>query len=216
MHSSQEEIDKTMMARCIELSRVAATKGEYPFATVIALDGQVVAEAINQTIRDRDLTRHAEVIAISNAQKATRRQQLRQVTLYTNVEPCAMCSYCIREASVGRVVFAIASPVMGGLSKWNILRDDGISERMPQVFGAVPEVISGLMFNEARQAWREWNPLIWKMIELRGLLVQQCPHQWGNVQVRPAHGSSMWHHLQALFSGRPRIQTEITNECQPR
>ena len=51
------------------------------------------------------------------------REQLRHCTLYTNIEPCAMCSYCIRESWVGRVVYALGSPVMGGLSKWNILRD---------------------------------------------------------------------------------------------
>jgi tRNA(adenine34) deaminase len=213
-------MDKAMMARCIELSRIAASKGEYPFATVIAWDGQVVAEAINQTIRDRDVTRHAEVIAILNAQRATSHQQLQQMTLYTNVEPCAMCSYCIREASVGRVVYAISSPIMGGLSKWNILRDNGISDRMPQIFGAVPEVVSGFLFDEARQAWREWNPLVWKMIEFRGLLVQQCP-QRGTVHVQPAHGWSTWHYLQALFCGRPHIQTGANiqagakNECRP-
>ena len=116
-----------MMARCIELSRIAVSKGEYPFGTVIALDGQVVVEAINSTIRDGDVTRHAEVIALSEAQKAIGRKQLFRSTLYTNIEPCAMCSYCIREAQVGRVAYALGSPVMGGLSKWNILRDDGMS-----------------------------------------------------------------------------------------
>ena len=65
MDSSQEATDKAMMARCIELSRIAVSKGEYPFGTVIALDGQVVAEAINSTVRDGDVTRHAEVIALS-------------------------------------------------------------------------------------------------------------------------------------------------------
>ena len=94
------------------------------------------------------------------------REELRHYTLYTNVEPCAMCSYCIREAWVGRVVYAIASPVMGGLSKWNILRDVGLSERVPQVFGAVPEVISGVMHQEAQQAWRDWNPLAFQMIKI--------------------------------------------------
>jgi len=61
--------DKAMMARCVELSRVAARKGEYPFGTVIASNGQIVAEAINSTIRDGDVTRHAEIIALSRAQK---------------------------------------------------------------------------------------------------------------------------------------------------
>ena len=47
MVSSLETTDKMMMARCIELSRIAVSKGEYPFGTVIALDGQVVVNEIN-------------------------------------------------------------------------------------------------------------------------------------------------------------------------
>jgi tRNA(adenine34) deaminase len=163
MDSSQKVTDKAMMARCIELSRIAVSKGEYPFGTVIALDGQIVVEAINSTIRDGDVTRHAEVIALSEAQKVIGRKQLFRSTLYTNIEPCAMCSYCIREAQVGRVAYALGSPVMGGLSKWNILRDDGMSDRIPQIFGAVPEVLSGIRLHEAQQVWRDWNPLAWQM-----------------------------------------------------
>ena len=67
MDSLREETDKAMMARCVELSRIAVGKGEYPFGTVIALDGQILAEAINHTVRDGDVTRHAEVIALSQA-----------------------------------------------------------------------------------------------------------------------------------------------------
>ena len=98
-NTEREKVDIAMMARCVELSRIAVGKGEYPFGTVIALDGQIVAEAINHTVRDCDVTRHAEVIALSQAQKAIGRDQLRHYTLYTNIEPCAMCSYCIREAT---------------------------------------------------------------------------------------------------------------------
>jgi tRNA(adenine34) deaminase len=200
--SPQETTDKAMMARCIELSRIAVTKGEYPFGTVIALDGQVVAEAINRTVRDGDVTRHAEVIALSEAQKTIGREQLYRYTLYTNIEPCAMCSYCIREARVGRVVYALGSPVMGGLSKWNILRDDEMSDRIPQIFGAVPEVVSGILLHEAQQAWRDWNPLAWQMIKLRGLLTEPCVHD-GHVHMQPAHRPSIWHYLQRLFARRP-------------
>jgi tRNA(Arg) A34 adenosine deaminase TadA len=124
---SPDDADEAMMARCIELSRIAVSKGEYPFGAVIARDGQIVAEAVNRTIREGDVTHHAEVIALSLAQKTIGREQLRNCTLYTTIEPCAMCSYCIREAWVSRVVYALGSPVMGGLSKWNILRDDGMS-----------------------------------------------------------------------------------------
>ncbi|HEY3910880.1 MAG TPA: nucleoside deaminase [Stellaceae bacterium] len=198
MESSRETTDEAMMARCIELSRLAASKGEYPFGTVIALNGRIVAEGINSTNRDDDVTRHAEIIALSQAQKAIGREQLRRYTLYTNIEPCAMCSYCIREAWVSRVVYALGSPVMGGLSKWNILRDDGMSDRIPEVFGAVPEVVSGVLLREAQQAWRDWSPFAWEMIKLRGLLTAPSAEQ-GGVRVQPAHGRSLWHSLQILF-----------------
>jgi tRNA(adenine34) deaminase len=208
MDPPREATDKAMMARCIELSRIAVGEGEYPFGTVIARHGEIVAEAINRTVRDGDVTRHAEVIALSDAQKAISREQLRHHTLYTNVEPCAMCSYCIREAWVGRVVYAIGSPVMGGLSRWNILRDDAISD-IPQIFGAVPEVVSGVLLHQAQQAWRDWDPLAWQMIKLRRLLTEPCAGE-AQVHVRPGQRRSLWHNLQLLMvrTRQPRIETE--------
>jgi len=207
MDSLRERTDQAMMARCVELSRIAVEKGEYPFGTVIALDGQILAEAINHTVRDGDVTRHAEVIALSQAQRAIGRKQLRHYTLYTNIEPCAMCSYCIREAWIGRVVYALSSPVMGGFSKWNILRDDHMSGRMPQIFAAVPEVVSGVLAHEAQQAWRDWSPLGWEMIKLRGLLTDPHAHE-GHVHTRPAHTRSLWHYLQILFERTRQARVE--------
>ena len=173
--SSAQALDAAMMARCIALSRTAVDAGEFPFATVIALDGKVVAEAINRTVRDNDVSRHAEVIALSQAQKALTRQQLQKCTLYTNVEPCAMCSYAIRETRIARVIYSIKSPMMGGLSKWNVLRDPELSRAMPEVFGPVPEVIAGLLRREAESVWSKWNPLYWSAIRLGGYL-GGCEH----------------------------------------
>jgi tRNA(adenine34) deaminase len=206
--SSRQAIDTAMMARCVAISRQAAKEGEYPFGTVIALGAEVVAETANRTNRDGDISRHAEVIALSAAQKTIGRDELRRCTLYTNVEPCAMCSYCIREAWIGRVIYAIESPVMGGLTKWNILRDHSLSDRVPQIFGPVPEVVSGVHLNEAQQAWRDWNPLIWEMIKLRGLLTE--PHAQGHhIHVQPGQRWPFWHHLSARLSriNRSRIRT---------
>jgi tRNA(adenine34) deaminase len=190
-------IDLAMMRRCIELSRAAIREGEYPFATIIALDGKVVAEAINRAVRDGDVSRHAEVIALSQAQKMLDRKQLRRATLYTNVEPCAMCSFCAREAQVGRVVYAIGSPVMGGSSKWNILRDEDVTDRLPQIFGSVPEVVSGLLNQEAEQVWREWNPAAWHMIKRLGFMTDPAAPV---VRVEPARSWSLWRCLRGLIA----------------
>jgi tRNA(adenine34) deaminase len=197
IQKTADPTDLAMMRRCIALSRIAIREGEYPFATIIALDGKVVAEAINRAVRDGDVSRHAEVIALSQAQKMLDRKQLRRATLYTNVEPCAMCSFCAREAQVGRVVYAIGSPVMGGSSKWNILRDEDVTDRLPQIFGSVPEVVSGLLNQEAEQVWREWNPAAWHMIKRLGFMTDPAAPV---VRVEAARSWSLWRYLRGLIA----------------
>jgi hypothetical protein len=78
---------------------------------------------------------------------------------------------------------------------------------MAQVFAAVPEVVSGVLAPEAQQAWRDWNPLAWHMIKLRGLLTDPRPEP---VQVRPAHSRSLMHYVQILLErARPaRVETQ--------
>ena len=85
-----EAADAAMMARCIALSKTAAQEGEFPFACVIAKGDAVVVETTNRVARDGDVTRHAEIVAVSLAQKALGSKDLSGCTLYTNVEPCAM------------------------------------------------------------------------------------------------------------------------------
>lgn len=168
--SDQAAVDKAMMERCIRLSAEAIKRGEFPFAAIVALGPEVVVETTNEVARGGDVTRHAELLAVSEAQRKLERRDLSGCTLYTTVEPCPMCSFPMRETRISRVVFAISSPMMGGLSKWNVLRDGELSRVMPEAFGPVPEVIAGLSRREAEKVWRSWNPLIWSVIAYRGCL----------------------------------------------
>jgi len=181
--------DEAMMLRCIELSREATREGDYPFGALIALDGEIVAEAGNRAMRDADFSRHAEIIAIAAALKTVGRSGLARATLYSTVEPCAMCSFCIREAWVGRVAYALASPAMGGVSKWTILHDADLGRQLP-IFGPAPEVVSGLLAGEALAAWREWNPAATELARLRGALTDETAQQ-DEPRHLPAHARSM-------------------------
>src|SRR6476469_8536509 len=140
--------DVQMMRRCVELSAEAVRQRELPFACVICRDGEGVPDAISRGAHYRDVTRHAEILAISEAQRVLGRSDLSDCTIYSNVEPCPMCSFPIRETRIGRVVYAISSPMMGGFSKWNVLGDNEISNVMPEVFGEKPEVAAGVLYSE--------------------------------------------------------------------
>lgn len=172
----QSAYDLTMMRRCVELSAVAVREGELPFSCVICRDGEIIAESTNKVVAEADVTRHAEIVAISEAQRVLGTSDLSDCTLYSSVEPCPMCSFPIRETRIGRVVYAISSPMMGGLSKWNVLGDNEISNVMPQVFGDTPEVAAGLLYREAAAVWRSWNPVFWMGIRFRGCLAE-APHE---------------------------------------
>ncbi len=177
-----DPFDARMMRRCVELARAGMRVRELPFACVICRDGEVLAEATNAVRRSRDVTRHAEMVALSAAQKALGRKSLARCTLYTTVEPCAMCSYAIRETRIARVVYAIRSPMMGGWSKWNVLTDEEISRVMPEIFGKPPEVRGGVLRGEAEQAWSAWNPLFWGIIRWRGVFGGEAEQERGEAR----------------------------------
>jgi tRNA(adenine34) deaminase len=183
---SHSEIDVKMMRRCVELSATAAKQRELPFSCVICLDGEIVAEATNRVVRDADVTRHAELLAISEAQRILGRKDLSDCTIYSSVEPCPMCSFPIRETRIGRVVYAVSSPMMGGFSKWNVLSDNELSNVMPEAFGDIPEVSAGLLYREAAAVWRNWNPLVWLAIRFRGCLTESPKDDvYRQLQARP-------------------------------
>jgi tRNA(adenine34) deaminase len=167
--AQQQAMDRRMMTHAIGLSKRSGQAGEYPYAAVVCRDGAIVAESINRVVHDCDVTRHAEVVTISLAQKALRCVSLDDCEIFVNAEPCAFCCYAIRESRIRRVVFGLSSPHMGGVSKWNVLADNDLNTAMPEVFAPPPEIISGFMAKEAEQALIEWNPLIAEVIKRRGL-----------------------------------------------
>jgi tRNA(adenine34) deaminase len=166
--SPVEETDRAMMQRCIGLSKATRAQGELPFACVICQGDTIIAEATNRVKRDADVIRHAELVAMSAAQQVLGTRRLRNCTLYTNVEPCAMCAFAIRETGIGRVVFSIKSPVMGGYSRWNVLEDEGFRRIAPEYYSKAPQVVAGLMRREAEKVWSDNYPIIWRFIKWRG------------------------------------------------
>jgi hypothetical protein len=80
-----DALDRRMMSRCIELSRIGAAAGELPMGSLIARDGRIVSEATNEIMRDTDESRHAEIVAIARARKLIGDDELRNCTLYCTV-----------------------------------------------------------------------------------------------------------------------------------
>jgi tRNA(Arg) A34 adenosine deaminase TadA len=113
-------VDEGHLARAIELARRSREKGNHPFGSLLVdTTGKVVLEAENTVVTGNDVTGHAELNLVRTASMQFDVEALRESTLYTSTEPCAMCSGAIFWSGIGRVVYALSSEQLMG-----IVRDD--------------------------------------------------------------------------------------------
>jgi tRNA(adenine34) deaminase len=172
--STADVLDRAMMERCIALAIKSVDAGEYPYAAVICRDGEVLRESISSVRQDRDVTHHAEVVALRRALTRLNWVSLEDCTIYTNAEPCALCSYAMHETRIGRVVFGIPASLTGGLSRWNILADVELSNTLPEVFAPPPEIIPGFM-QRIEAAIGRRTPIAWEFIRSRHIFGGPLP-----------------------------------------
>jgi tRNA(adenine34) deaminase len=112
--TSFTERDQDHLSRAIELAHEAGRMGNLPIGCVICLDDEIVAEGKNAIWVPRlELYRHAEMEAL-RAIPAELSDRLKQMTLYSTLEPCVMCAGAILLHQIGRVVFG-ASDDYGSL-----------------------------------------------------------------------------------------------------
>jgi tRNA(adenine34) deaminase len=94
--------DKGFMRLAIDEAR----KADFPFGAVIVRGGRVIARGRNLGKTNGDPTAHGEMVAIRNCLATHGSAALRDSTLYTSGEPCAMCMGAILWCHIGRLVFA--------------------------------------------------------------------------------------------------------------
>jgi len=105
-------------------------------------EGTLVARAHNETVKRRDPTAHAELLAVQQALSLLQTDRLGDCTLYVTLEPCAQCAGAIVLAKVGRVVFGAYDPKAGMAgSVGDVLRHPGLNHRV-EVIGGVEEQAS--------------------------------------------------------------------------
>ncbi len=142
------------MEAALAEAHAAHESGEVPVGAAVAVGGEVVSRAHNETVARRDPTQHAELLALQRAAAATGRDRLDDATLYVTLEPCAQCAGAIVLARVGRVVFGAYDPKAGMVgSVGDLLRHPKLNHR-PEVMGGVMEAACGAPLREFFEARR--------------------------------------------------------------
>jgi tRNA(adenine34) deaminase len=105
--------DGHYMNEALREAALAAEEGEVPVGAVVVWENRIIARARNMTERLKDVTAHAEMIAITAAANYTGGKYLPDCTLYVTLEPCPMCAAALAWAQIGKIVYGAPDPKNG-------------------------------------------------------------------------------------------------------
>jgi tRNA(adenine34) deaminase len=146
--------DAGFMQAALREAQAAGEAGEIPVGAVLVADGEVVATGQNRSIRDRDPSAHAEIVALRAAGEALGNYRLPGTTLYVTLEPCAMCMGALVQARVWRLVFGAYDPKAGAAGSAIDLSDSQAFNHRFEIMGGVLAAESGRVLQEFFDARR--------------------------------------------------------------
>ena len=143
------EQDRFWMRKAIEAAESARDLDEVPIgACLIGDNDEILAIASNRTITASDPTAHAEILVLREAASKIGNYRLTETTLYTTIEPCAMCAGALINARVKRLVFGAHDIRFGAVeSVFRICDSGSLNHQIEITSGVLAEDCRKLMQN---------------------------------------------------------------------
>ncbi len=112
MTTAPGELDQKMMTAALAQAQASLADGGVPVGAVLAIGSGIVAEGHNERVQLGDPVAHGEIACLRNA---GRQSSYREMTLYTTLSPCPMCTGAILLFQIPRVVVGEAETFAGDL-----------------------------------------------------------------------------------------------------
>lgn len=121
------------VAQCIATS----IAHEVPIGAVVVKNNKIIAYGSNQTITTDDITRHAEIVALTHAANIIGTHRLEGCDLYVTIEPCLMCAGAILHSRIRRVIFGAIEPKTGAVvSQYKVFNNTAVNKHT-EVIGPI-------------------------------------------------------------------------------
>ncbi|MDA9189379.1 nucleoside deaminase [bacterium] len=129
------------MKEALKLAKKAMEEGELPIASVLVLDGVVIAKGYTTEVKDKRFLVHAELNTLLEADyKSLSYKDRTRCQLYTTLEPCMMCLGACMSFFLGEVYFSLESPGDGAVEmakKWHREQKDIPGYKLPKITGGI-------------------------------------------------------------------------------
>lgn len=130
----EKTVNKAFMKIAILEANKAFERNEVPVGAVIVKNKKIIAKAYNKKEKLKDVTSHAEILAIKKASKKLDNWRLDGCTIYVTLEPCVMCFGAILNSRIKKIVYGCSEKNFGfskfiDLKNININIESGILDK---------------------------------------------------------------------------------------
>ena len=140
------------MGEALAEARAAAARGRPAVGAIAVMDEAMVARGCNRVDDVDDPTAHPVMTALREAARRLGTTRLSDVTVFTTLEPCAMCVGALLACDAAALVYAAPNPVDGAAgSVLQLAQHPALGRRLQVVSGIrreEAEDLAGVPFEE--------------------------------------------------------------------
>ena len=119
------------------IKKAKECKVDVPIGCVIKRDGEIIASAHNMREELNDVTAHAEILAIKEAQQKLGTSRLNDCEMYVTLEPCPMCSWAIIQSGIKALYFGSYNTQYGAIE--SVIHLPQLANSKIKVYGGIEE-----------------------------------------------------------------------------
>ena len=133
------------MRLALEEAKKAYSKDEVPVGAIIVYNNEIIGYGHNLKETSQDVTSHAEIMAIKQAQEHLKIWRLEDCDMYVTLEPCVMCAGAIIQSRIKNLYIGAKDPKGGASGSVINVFNEPWNHQVNLEFGIMEEESSELL-----------------------------------------------------------------------
>ncbi len=126
------------MRKALALAKEASNSSDVQVGALVLYEDKIIGVGFNEREKHQAITKHAEIVAIEEAEKFLHNWRLDNCSLVVTLEPCLMCMGAIISSRISSLVYGASDQEAGAISRFHVL-DYLEGKKQPLIFPGVLE-----------------------------------------------------------------------------
>jgi len=131
----------------LALKEAQKNKIDIPVCAIIVKNNEIISIQTNKREEQKQITAHAEILAINEANKKLNTLRLNDCDIYVTLEPCPMCAWAIINSKIKNVYFSASDINYGAF---------GGAINLAKLANAKINIYSGILEEEGKKLLKDY------------------------------------------------------------